>query len=700
VNRLATATSPYLRQHADNPVDWYPWGEEAFAEARRRDVPILLSVGYAACHWCHVMARESFSDPRIAAWINEHFVPVKVDREERPDVDAIYMQATQAMTGQGGWPMTCFLTPSGEAFYCGTYYPPTPRHGLPSFTQVLEAVARAWRERRDEVVRAAEQINLQLAAPRIRTGEPPTLDQLDTAVEVLARDVDPVHGGLGRAPKFPPSVVLEFLLRHAARTGSQQALDIVASTCEHMARGGIYDQLGGGFARYSVDEAWVVPHFEKMLEDNALLLRVYLHWWRLTGVPLAERVARETADFLLRDMRTPQGGFASALDADSEGVEGKFYVWTPQELREVLGEVDGRYAAELFGVTEEGTFERGTSTLRLPKDPPDPERFAQLRARLREARAQRVPPDRDEKVVASWNGLAITALAEAGALLGEPSYVDAAVRAAELLAAVHTVDGARLIRTSRDGLPGPSQGVLEDYGNVAEAYLTLTSVTGDPRWLERAGALLDRVLSHFGDGRGGFFDTADDAEQLVRRPQDPTDGVAPSGQSAVAGALLTYAALTGSALHREAAEHALGVAGRLAEQAPRAAGWGLAVAEALAAGPLEVAVVGTPGDPAFEALCSVARRTPSPGAVVVAGPPDDTSAAGAPADDGSDGFDRKVSDQSERGTTTPEAGSIPLLAGRTLVRGHAAAYVCRDFVCERPVTDPAELAAMVGVADV
>jgi hypothetical protein len=698
VNRLATATSPYLRQHADNPVDWYPWGEEAFAEARRRDVPILLSVGYAACHWCHVMARESFADPRIAAWINENFVPVKVDREERPDVDAIYMQATQAMTGQGGWPLTCFLTPSGEAFYCGTYYPPTPRHGLPSFAQVLEAVARAWRERRDEVVQAAEQINLQLAAPRIRTGEPPTLDQLDTAVEVLARDFDPVHGGFGGAPKFPPSVILEFLLRHAARTGSEKALEIVATTCEQMARGGIYDQLGGGFARYSVDEAWVVPHFEKMLEDNALLLRVYLHWWRLTGAPLAERVTRETADFLLRDMRTPQGGFASSLDADSEGEEGKFYVWTPHELREVLGEADGALAAELFGVTEEGTFERGTSTLRLPKDPSDPERFAKLRARLREARARRVPPDRDEKVVASWNGLAITALAEAGALLGEPSYVDAAVRAAELIAAVHTTDGARLIRTSRDGLPGPSQGVLEDYGNVAEAYLTLTSVTGDPRWLERAGALLDRVLSHFGDGRGGFFDTADDAEPLVRRPQDPTDGVAPSGQSAVAGALLTYAAFTGSALHREAAEHALGVAGRLAEQAPRAAGWGLAVAEALAAGPLEVVVVGAPGDPAFEALLSVARRTPSPGAVVVAGPPDESSAAGAEV--AGDGSGSKVSDRFEKGTTTPEAGSIPLLAGRTLVGGRAAAYVCRDFVCERPVTDPADLAAMIGVSQV
>ena len=426
----------------------------------------------------------------------------------------------------------------------------------------------------------------------------------------------------------------------------------------------MYDQLGGGFARYSVDAQWVVPHFEKMLYDNALLLRAYVHWWRATGSPLARRVAAETAEWLLRDLRTAEGGFASALDADSEGVEGKYYVWTPSQLREVLGADDGARASDVFGVTDAGTFEHGTSVLQLRVDPPDPDRFAGVRSRLLAARAHRVRPARDDKVVAAWNGLAIAGLAEAGVLLDRPEFVDAAVAAATLLVDVHLEDG-RLLRTSRDGKPGPHAGVLDDYGDVAEGYLTLYAVTGDEAWLRRAGDLLDAVLTHFPDGQGGFYDTADDAEQLVRRPQDPTDNATPSGQHAAAGALLSYAAYTGSARHRAAAEAALGSATALARRFPRAAGWGLAVAEALADGPREVAVVGPRDNPATEALRRVAFRGTAPGTVVAVGDPAQPSA-------------------------------VPLLADRPLVRGQAAAYVCRGFVCDLPTSDPAVLARQLG----
>ncbi|MBM7791044.1 thioredoxin domain-containing protein [Tenggerimyces flavus] len=661
MNRLGEATSPYLLQHKDNPVDWWQWGPDAFTEARERDVPILLSVGYSACHWCHVMAHESFEDEQTAAYMNAHFVNIKVDREERPDVDAVYMEATQAMTGSGGWPMTCFLTPKGDPFYCGTYFPPSPRHGLPSFGQLLEAIAEAWKERRDEIVRAGADIVERLSTGVVKGDGPPDEAALDGAVASIGENFDDVHGGFGGAPKFPPSMLLEFLLRHAARTEDEGTLAMVALTCERMARGGLYDQLGGGFARYSVDNRWIVPHFEKMLYDNALLLRVYLHWWRLTKTALAERIVRETADFLLRDLRTPQGGSASALDADSEGVEGKFYVWTPDQLRDALGDDDAEVAMELFLVTEEGTFEHGSSTLQLPADS---DRFEEFRARLFEIRAQRIAPGRDDKVVAAWNGLAIAALAEAGALLDEPTYVDAAIEAAQLLRDLHTVDG-RLVRTSRDGKPGTSQGVLEDYANVAEGSLALLAVTGDARWLEWAGELLDLVLDRFDDAEHGLYDTADDAEQLVRRPQDPTDNATPSGRSAAAGALLSYAAYTGSARHREAAERALGVTGLLADRAPRAAGWGLAVAEAVLAGPLEIAIVGDPNDPLRKELLDAALNGTSPGAVVVAGEPTEGEAA------------------------------IPLLAHRGLLDGKAAAYVCRGFVCDRPVSTVADLQALL-----
>ncbi|MBX6768107.1 MAG: thioredoxin domain-containing protein, partial [Actinomadura rubrobrunea] len=474
MNRLKDATSPYLLQHADNPVDWREWGEEAFAEARRRDVPILLSVGYAACHWCHVMAHESFEDEATARLMNDLFVNIKVDREERPDIDAVYMEATQAMTGQGGWPMTVFMTPDGHPFYCGTYFP------RPQFQALLRAVHKAWTEKRDEVVGQGRQVvdALTSRGPLGSRAEPPGDEQLAGAVRALAQEYDASRGGFGGAPKFPPSMVLEFLLRHHARTGDGQALAMAGHTLEAMARGGIYDQLGGGFARYSVDDSWVVPHFEKMLYDNALLARVYAHWWRLTGTPFARRIALETCDWMLRDLRTAEGGLASALDADSEGVEGEYYVWTPAQLREALGDEDGAYAAEIFHVTEGGTFERGASVLQLRRDPDDAERHRRVRDALLRARGRRVPPARDDKIVAAWNGLAVAALAECGALFDRPDLVAAATDIVRLIERVHLRDG-RLARTSRAGVAGANAGVLEDYADVAEGLLALHAVTGD-----------------------------------------------------------------------------------------------------------------------------------------------------------------------------------------------------------------------------
>ncbi|MFC6148009.1 thioredoxin domain-containing protein [Mumia xiangluensis] len=663
-NRLSRATSPYLLQHAENPVDWHEWGDEALALAAERDVPVLLSVGYAACHWCHVMAHESFEDEATAAYLNEHFVPVKVDREERPDVDAVYMRATTAMTGQGGWPMTVMLTPGGDPFFAGTYFPPEPRHGMPAFRQVLEAVVDVWENRRGDVDRISAEVVSHLGA--LEAGDGPALDAdaLDQAVRGLAAQYDAVRGGFGGAPKFPPSMCLEQLLRAADRTGSADTLAMVEHTCDAMARGGMYDQLGGGFARYSVDAGWVVPHFEKMLYDNALLVRVYLHLWRQTGSELALRVVRETADFLLTDLATAEGGFASALDADTDGAEGTYYVWTPRQLVEVLGEDDGAWATRLLSVTDAGTFEHGTSTLQLREDPDDAARWASVRERLETARrAERTAPARDEKVVAAWNGLAVTALAEAGVLLGEPEYADDAVVAATLLATVHTDPHGRLLRTSRDGMASTNAGVLDDYGCVAEAYLAVLGVTGDAVWLERATTLLDAVLDHFAVGSDagatGFYDTADDAQRLVVRPRDLGDNATPSGTSSVAAAFLAAAAVTGEDRFRTAAEDAVRSASALATGAPRFAGWTLAVAEAMLAGPLEIAVVGDGEDAAR--LHRAALALPSPGAVVVAAP------VGTP---------------------------VPLFAYKDLVDGHAAAYVCRGFACERPVTDPGELGGL------
>jgi uncharacterized protein YyaL (SSP411 family) len=606
------------------------------------------------------MAHESFEDADTAKVMNELFVNIKVDREERPDVDAVYMEATQAMTGHGGWPMTVFCTADGEPFYCGTYFPPDDRHGMPGFRRVLHSIAQAWGERRDEVVAAAADIVARLTdrGPGASRAE---LDatRLDSAVESLRSSYDGQRGGFGGAPKFPPSMVLEFLLRQHARTHDERSLEMVEHTCERMARGGMYDQLGGGFARYSVDSSWVVPHFEKMLYDNALLMRVYLHLWRATGSSLAARVVDETATFLLRDLRTGEGGFASALDADSEGEEGRHYVWTQEQLIEVLGDDDGKWAADFYAVGPGGTFEHGTSVLQRLAEPDDYVRLDSVRDRLLVARSSRVWPARDDKVVAAWNGLAIAALAEAGALLDRPEWVDAAVTGAELLVDTHIVD-ARLRRTSRDGVVGRHAGVLEDYADVAEGFLALYAATADPRCVDEAGRLLDVVLARFTDPDGGFFDTADDAEALVRRPKDPTDGATPSGSSAAAGALLSYAALTGSAAHRTAASDVLDTAAPLVERHARFFGWTAAVAEASLAGPAEVAVVGEPADPRFRELVRAARAATSPGLVLAAGPP------------GSSG--------------------VPLLADRPLVGGQPAAYVCRGFVCTAPVTTPADLA--------
>ncbi|MFF8278584.1 thioredoxin domain-containing protein [Streptomyces lateritius] len=670
-NRLAHETSPYLLQHADNPVDWWPWSPEAFEEARRRDVPLLLSVGYSSCHWCHVMAHESFEDEATASYVNEHFVAVKVDREERPDVDAVYMEAVQAATGQGGWPMTVFLTADAEPFYFGTYFPPESRHGMPSFRDVLEGVSRAWTARRAEVGEVAGKIVKDLSARSLAFGGDgvPGEEELAQALLGLTREYDATRGGFGGAPKFPPSMVVEFLLRHHARTGAEGALQMAADTCEAMARGGIYDQLGGGFARYSVDRDWVVPHFEKMLYDNALLCRTYAHLWRVTGSDLARRVALETADFMVRELRTAEGGFASALDADSDDgtgrhVEGAYYVWTPQQLTEALGEEDARFAAQYFGVTEEGTFEEGASVLRLPQDAGvvEADRIASVKERLLAARDRRERPGRDDKIVAAWNGLTIAALAETGAYFGRPDLVERATEAADLLVRVHfdTAAGARLARTSKDGRVGANAGVLEDYADVAEGFLALAGVTGEGVWLEFAGFLLDIVLDQFVAEGGALYDTAHDAETLIRRPQDPTDNATPSGWTAAAGALLSYAAHTGSDAHRAAAEGALGVVKALGPRAPRFIGWGLATAEALLDGPREIAVVGAPGDERAAELRRSALLGTAPGAVLAFG--------------------------------IPDSDEFPLLRDRPLVDGRPAAYVCRHFTCEAPTTDPAELA--------
>jgi uncharacterized protein YyaL (SSP411 family) len=660
-NTLSEATSPYLRQHAGNPVHWRQWTPEALAEAAARDVPILLSIGYAACHWCHVMAHESFEDDQVAAVMNDGFVNIKVDREERPDLDAVYMTATVALTGQGGWPMTCFLTPDGRPFFCGTYYP------KPNFLQLLAAVTETWRTRRGEVEEASDRIagELRSMASGLPGGGPPVQPALcDHAVASALQDEDVARGGFGGAPKFPPSTLLEALLRSHERTGDILPLEAVERTCTAMARGGIYDQLAGGFARYSVDASWVVPHFEKMLYDNALLLRVYAHWARRCGKPLARKVADETARFIIDELGA-DGMFTSSLDADADGSEGLTYVWTPAQLREVLGDDDGRWAAKLFNVTAAGTFEHGSSVLQLPASPEDPARFDRIRTALRAARLTRPQPGRDDKVVTAWNGLAITALAEASVVLEKPEFLDAATQCARSIVDLHIVNG-RLRRASLGGRVGDSAAILEDHATLATGLLTLHQLTGDASWLGAATGVLDVALDHFVDQErdGRWFDSADDAEQLMVRPADPLDGATPSGASTIAEALQLAAHLVPAdraERYAAAADATLAGATPILARLARSGGHWLAVAEAAVRGPIQIAVA---CDPQHSELLAAARELAPGGAVVVGGP----------------------------------VASSELLVGRDRVDGSDAAYVCRGRVCDLPVTTTQDLAAALGAA--
>jgi uncharacterized protein len=645
-NRLADETSPYLLQHKDNPVDWFPWGEEALTRAREEDRPILLSIGYSACHWCHVMERESFEDEETARLMNELFVPIKLDREERPDLDSIYMEACQAMTGSGGWPLNVFLTPEHVPFYAGTYFPPQPRMGMPSWRQVLEAVAHAWQEKRDEIRAGGTRV-----AERLRGGallepsaEPMREAELDAAVEALRSSYDAANGGFGTAPKFPPASALEFLLRRGET-------EMTSQTLRAMASGGMYDQVGGGFARYSVDPYWLVPHFEKMLYDNALLARAYLHGWLVTGDPLFRTVVVETLDWALREMRAPEGGFFSALDADSEGVEGKFYVWTVEEMRAALdGEPDADEAIAWFGATDRGNFEGQNIPVRGPGAP---ERLDDWRRLLYEARAKRVWPGLDDKRVTSWNALMMSALAEAGAVLERPDYLDAAARAADfLLGSLRDEDG-RLLRTWKDGR-GRLNAYLEDHAYLVEALLTLYESSFEPRWFGEARALADTMIERFADEEnGGFFETSTDHERLLARRKDLEDHPIPSGNASAAYGLLRLAALTGEHSYEERAVGVLRLLHELAPKHPQAFGHLLQALDFHLSPVKEVALVGDDRRP----LERVVRGAFRPHLVVAGG----------------------------------EADGVPLLQDRPPVDGRPAAYVCERFACQAPVTEPEEL---------
>jgi uncharacterized protein len=654
-NRLAQETSPYLLQHRDNPVEWYPWGGEALALARRLDRPILLSVGYSACHWCHVMERESFEDAETAAYMNDHFVSVKVDREERPDVDALYMEAVQAMSGQGGWPMTVFCDPDGVPFYGGTYFPPDESRGMPSFRMVMEAVVDAFEGRREELRERAAETRTRLGAVSAiePSGETPGADLLDAAVDVLREAADIELGGFGGAPKFPPASALELLLARGVTEPVERTLDA-------MMAGGIYDQLGGGFARYSVDAAWLVPHFEKMLYDNAQLARAYLHGWQALGHERYRWVCEETLDWALREMRGPEGGFYSALDADSEGEEGRFYVWTQEEIRDVIGGELADQTIEFYGLSEAGNFE-GRNVLHLAGGAAarEPEGFADVRRVLLDARSERARPGLDDKRLTSWNALMLAALAEAGAVLEREDYLDAARDCAEFVLRDLRGDEGRLLRTYKDG-EGRLNGYLEDHAFLLEGLLTLYEATFERRWFEHAQALADTTITHFGDpDRGGFYSTSDDHEELVARRKEIGDHPIPSGNSAMALGLLRLAALSGERAYEAQAAGVLRLFAKAAPRHPDAFAHLLRALDFQLTPIKEVALTGDELSP----LAAVVRSAHRPHLVLAGGP---------------------------QGCETPA-----LLQRRTTVEGKAAAYVCESFACQAPVTDPQQLADLL-----
>ena len=665
LNRLASESSPYLLQHADNPVDWYPWGEEALQKAEAENKPIFLSIGYSACHWCHVMAHESFGDAETAAIMNEHFVNIKVDREERPDLDSIYMDAVVSITGRGGWPMSVFLTPDGLPFYAGTYFPPTDRYGMPAFKEVLLSVARAYRERRQEIDQWNEQFRTHLDQGLEPSGSSALLapETLDEAYGRVASDFDATHGGFGEAPKFPQPMILEFLLRYHHRTDQQHALDMVDLTLTRMAAGGIYDQLGGGFHRYSTDTHWLVPHFEKMLYDNALLARVYLHAWQVTGRPIYRRIVEETLDHVIREMTDPDGGFHSAQDADSEGEEGKFFVWTPDEIREILGgEAEAFMAA--CGVTRHGNFE-GKNILEFAGHLDQRPALAEARRKLFEAREGRVHPGRDDKVLTSWNGLMLATFAEAARVLDREDYRQVAERNSNFVLCEMRKENGRLLHSWKDGR-ARFNAYLEDYAFYAYGLLALYEATFDVRWFIEARSLADMILSHFSNDRGGFFDTSDDHEQLITRPRQVQDNAMPSGNAVAVDVLLRLAALAGSDTYRRPAEAVLEEMTSVMRRHPLAFGHWLSVLTFHLSPPDAIALAGEPAADDTQALLDVALGSYRPHQVVALSVP------------GGDA-----------------ASYIPLLVNRVQQDGRATAHVCREFACQLPVTDPRSLAAQL-----
>jgi uncharacterized protein YyaL (SSP411 family) len=661
-NHLINESSPYLLQHAHNPVDWFPWGDEAFAKARRENKAVLLSIGYSACHWCHVMAHESFENEDIARLMNELFVNIKVDREERPDLDQIYMNAVQMMTHHGGWPMTVFLTPDGVPFYGGTYFPPQDRYNMPGFPRVLIGVAEAYRDRQNDITETGTSLlkELQRLSESSASDRPVDKELLDAAYTGMAKSYDSINGGFGGAPKFPPAMALEFLLRTHARTGDQDALDMVEHTTEKMARGGIYDQLGGGFHRYSTDSKWLVPHFEKMLYDNALLSRLYLHYYQVSQSPLARETAEGILDYVLREMTDPTGGFYSTQDADSEGHEGKFFVWDLEEIKSVLGEVEAPSFISYYNVTPGGNFE-GQNILNVNPDAERP--TAESHRKLFDHREQRIKPARDEKIITAWNGLMLASFAEAGVILDRADYTEAARRNAEFILSHLRRDGL-LLRTYKNGV-AKFNAYLEDYAFFAEGLVTLFETTGEFRWLREAVALMDRMIEEFWDDKGaGFFFTGKSHENLIVRSKDYFDNAIPAGNSVAAAALLRLAILTGNRRYREVAEAVFGELVDSARRYPSGFGYALSAIDLLLSTPKEIAIVGKDAAD-IEPLLHEAWRKYLPNKVVAPGFLGDADAA----------------------------KTIPLLQNRPLVNGQATAYVCEHYTCKQPVTSPNTLAA-------